>query len=132
MLRASLGASMARRLGAPEDARPAWVSDDQLLQSAAAAMASSDARYADAANELRLHATIERPAWPPSRQGGFDVRMGMFDDARQRRQWVLHHRGMDPRAVQAAQAAWRAEIDYLQDSVLPAIPPLDDAAGSPP
>ena len=71
-------------------------------------------------NELRAQVEAERVAWPAERQRRFDGHVDDFQLMRLRQQAALRAHGLDASSVSAMHAAWRGEIDYLEEAVLPA------------
>jgi anti-sigma factor RsiW len=93
-------------------------SDDELIAEAETEFRGAEARYAGALEKLRAVTVRLRTDWPADRRADYDRAQVRLDAAIAECQRVVRERPADADAEQLMFAAYRKEIDFLQDQLL--------------
>jgi hypothetical protein len=97
--------------------RAARMPERVLLAEARHELSVAEEHYATAVRELRELALRERPRWRPEIRRAYDDNLRVIDESIDRFRAAAHRRDAAPAAMDQLLAAYRRQIDYLEEAI---------------
>jgi anti-sigma factor RsiW len=99
--------------------RAAGPSDAALLADAQSEFQQAEGHYQRAVSDLRIIAARERERWPQDRAARYDSELAALDATVEKARAAARARAADPDAEEHLYGAYRAQIAFLEQSLLP-------------
>jgi hypothetical protein len=98
-------------------ARTPAISDDALIAQAETEFHNAEAQYLHALEKLRSVGQRTRNGWSEPRRREYDAALAALEDATEKCRTVARERPADPEVEEVLFAAYRKQIDFLQEQM---------------